>query len=99
MATIAVAELIRVLIINWEWVGGAQGISGPAVPRTVLDLSFISAMPYYYIFLAVLAAILFLTWRIENSRMGFYLRAIKDSSAPRARWASPPAATSSTPTC
>ena len=79
MATIAVAELIRVLIINWEWVGGAQGISGPAVPRTVLDLSFISAMPYYYIFLAVLGAILFLTWRIENSRMGFYLRAIKDS--------------------
>jgi branched-chain amino acid transport system permease protein len=79
MATIAVAELVRVLIINWEWVGGAQGISGPAVPRTVLDLSFISALPYYYIFLAVLAAILFLTWRIEQSRMGFYLRAIKDS--------------------
>jgi branched-chain amino acid transport system permease protein len=79
MATIAVAELIRVLIINWEWVGGAQGISGPAVPRTVLDLSFISALPYYYLFLAVLVAILFLTWRIEESRMGFYLRAIKDS--------------------
>jgi branched-chain amino acid transport system permease protein len=79
MATIAVAELVRVLIINWEWVGGAQGISGPAVPRTVLDLSFISALPYYYLFLAVLCAILFLTWRIEESRMGFYLRAIKDS--------------------
>ena len=36
-------------------------------------------MPYYYLFLAVLGAILFLTWRIETSRMGFYLRAIKDS--------------------
>jgi branched-chain amino acid transport system permease protein len=79
MATIAVAELARVLIVNWEWVGGAQGISGPAVPRTVLDLSFTSAVPYYYIFLAILAAILFATWRIECSRMGFYLRAIKDS--------------------
>jgi branched-chain amino acid transport system permease protein len=79
MATIAVAELVRVLVTNWEWVGAAQGISGPAVPRAVLVLSFTSAMPYYYIFLAVLAAILFLTWRIEKSRMGFYLRAIKDS--------------------
>jgi branched-chain amino acid transport system permease protein len=79
MATIAVAELVRVLITNWEWVGGAQGISGPAVPRTFLDLSFTSALPYYYIFLAVLAAVLFLTWRIEQSRMGYYLRAIKDS--------------------
>jgi branched-chain amino acid transport system permease protein len=79
MATIAVAELARVVVTNWEWVGGAQGISGPAVPRTVLDLSFTSALPYYYLFLAVLGAILFLTWRIETSRMGFYLRAIKDS--------------------
>ena len=79
MATIAVAELARVLVTNWEWLGGAQGISGPAVARTVLDLSFTSAVPYYYIFLAVLAAILFITWRIEKSRMGFYLRAIKDS--------------------
>jgi len=79
MATIAVAELIRVLVTNWEWVGGAQGISGPAVPRTFLDLSFTSALPYYYLFLAVLGVILFLTWRIEESRMGFYLRAIKDS--------------------
>ena len=79
MATIAVAELVRVVVINWEWVGGAQGISGPALPRTVLDLSFTSAMPYYYLFLAVLASILFLTWRIERSRAGFYLRAIKDS--------------------
>ena len=26
----------------------------------------------------MLAAVLFLTWRIEKSRMGFYLRAIKD---------------------
>src|SRR5262249_12957973 len=46
---------------------------------TVLDLSFTSALPYYYIFLAVLAAVLLVTWRIERSRMGFYLRAIKDS--------------------
>jgi len=79
MATIAVAELVRVLITNWDWVGGAQGMSGPAVSRTPLDLTFTSALPYYYIFLAVLAALLWLTWRIEGSRMGFYLRAIKDS--------------------
>jgi len=79
MATIAVAELARVLVTNWEWAGAAQGISGPAVPRTVLDLSFVSAVPYYYLFLAVLAGVLGLTWHIERSRMGFYLRAIKDS--------------------
>jgi branched-chain amino acid transport system permease protein len=49
------------------------------VPRTVLDLSFTSALPYYYLFLAVLAVTLGLTWKMERSRMGYYLRAIKDS--------------------
>jgi branched-chain amino acid transport system permease protein len=79
MATIAVGELVRVLSSTSEWLGGAQGLGGPPMPRTVFDLSFLSALPYYYIFLAVLAGVLGLTWWIERGRMGFYLRAIKDS--------------------
>ena len=79
MATIAVAELVRVLSSTSDFLGGAQGLGGPAMPRSVFDLSFISATPFYYIFLAVLAFVLGLTWWIERSRMGFYLRAIKDS--------------------
>jgi branched-chain amino acid transport system permease protein len=79
MATIAVAELVRVLGSTWDFIGGAQGLGGPAMPRSTLDLSFVSATPYYYLFLAVLAGLLGLTWRIERNRMGFYLRAIKDS--------------------
>ena len=77
MATIAVAELARIAVANWEWLGAAIGLSGPAIPRTMLDLSFRSSIPYYYIFLAILALLLFLTWRLERSRIGFYLRAIK----------------------
>jgi branched-chain amino acid transport system permease protein len=79
MATIAVGELVRVLSSTSDFLGGAQGLGGPAMPRSVFDLSFISAAPFYYIFLAVLAGLLALTWWIEKSRMGFYLRAIKDS--------------------
>ena len=79
MATIAVGELVRVLCSTSDFLGGAQGLGGPPMPRTVFDLSFLSAMPYYYIFLVVLVIILGLTWWIERSRMGFYLRAIKDS--------------------
>ena len=79
MATIAVGELVRVLSSTSDFLGGAQGLGGPAIPRTVFDLSFLSAMPFYYIFLAVLAVVLGLTWWIEHGRMGFYLRAIKDS--------------------
>lgn len=79
MATIAVAELARLIVINVEYLGAAVGLSGPTVPRNVFDVSFISALPYYYLFLAVLALTLLITWWMANSRMGFYLRAIRDS--------------------
>jgi branched-chain amino acid transport system permease protein len=79
MATIAIAELARLVVTNTEWLGASPGLSGPAVPRNVFDLSFVSALPYYYLFLAVLAITLLITWWMTNSRMGFYLRAIKDS--------------------
>ena len=79
MATIAVAELVRLIVTNTDYLGAAVGLSGPTVPRNVFDLSFISALPYYYLFLAVLAITLGITWWIANSRMGFYLRAIRDS--------------------
>ena len=79
MATIAVAELARLIVINTEYLGAAVGLSGPTVPRNVFDLSFISALPYYYLFLAILIITLLITWWMTNSRMGFYLRAIRDS--------------------
>src|SRR6202789_3132775 len=79
MATIAVAELLRLIVTNTEYLGAAVGLSGPTVPRNVFDISFISALPYYYLFLSIMAATLLITWWMESSRMGFYLRAIRDS--------------------
>jgi len=79
MATIAVAETVRLIVTNTEWLGAAVGLSGPTVPRNIFDLSFLSSLPYYYLFLAILVITLLVTWWMTNSRMGFYLRAIKDS--------------------
>ena len=77
MATVAVAELVRLVVSNWDLLGAAVGLSGPAVSRGWWDLSFRSSVPYYYIFLAVLVLVLLATWQMQRSRMGFYLRAIK----------------------
>jgi branched-chain amino acid transport system permease protein len=77
MATIAVAELIRLLVGTWDFVGAAIGLQGPAVGRGWYDLTFRGELPYYYIFLAVLAVLLFVIWAIERTRFGYYLRAIK----------------------
>jgi branched-chain amino acid transport system permease protein len=79
MATIAVAELIRIFFGTWDLVGAAIGLQGPAVGRGWWDLTFRSELPYYYIFLAVLACLLLITAFIERRRFGFYLRSIKAS--------------------
>ncbi len=77
MATIAVAELIRIVVGNWDLLGAAIGIMGPAVARTVWDLTFRGDIYYYYIFLALLFVLLLVTFEIERSRFGYYLRAIR----------------------
>jgi len=77
MATIAVAELVRLVVSNWPLLGEAIGIQGPATPRGWWDLIFRSSVPYYYIDLAVLAFVLALTYAMERSRFGYYLRAIR----------------------
>src|ERR1044072_5248144 len=77
MATIAVAELIRLVVGTWDFAGAAIGVQGPAVGRGWYDLTFRSEVPYYYMFLVTLGVLLFVTWMIERTRFGYYLRAIK----------------------
>jgi branched-chain amino acid transport system permease protein len=77
MATIAVAELIRIYFGTWVLVGAAIGLQGPAKGRGWWDLTFRGELPYYYIFLGVLALVLYVTFAVERRRFGFYLRAIK----------------------
>ncbi len=79
MATIAAAELVRIFFGTWAFVGGAIGLQGPAVARGWWDLTFAGDLPYYYIFLAVLGLLLFVTYEVGRRRFGFYLRAIKAS--------------------
>ena len=77
MATIAVAELIRIVVSYSDLLGAAIGLQGPAMSEHWWDLTFRSAVPYYYIFLGVLALLLLVTWHMQESRLGYYLRAIR----------------------
>ena len=79
MATIAAAELVRIMVSNWPLLGAAVGLMGPAVPRSTADLQFNDPRIYYWIFLGVLALLLGLTALMAHSRMGYYLRAINGS--------------------
>lgn len=79
LLTLALGEVIRLVIRSMDWLtNGASGISG--IPRPeILGISFRQAMPLYYLllFFAVLA-ILFV-WRLRSSRFGRSFMAVRDA--------------------
>lgn len=81
LATIAVGEGLRVLVENVEKVGpfevrGPKGLLINLVEDAPLSaFQFQSKVPYYYIILVMLLAVLYLTHRMMNSKVGYYLAA------------------------
>ena len=79
IATIALAEVMRVIFINWDGMGGAWGLLMPVVPDSWYELQFhTTRIPYYYIALAMLLVILYIEIKIVNSKLGYYFVGIRD---------------------
>ena len=76
LASIAVAEVVRLSVLNFEFTGGAQGILLTDVVLWDLDLN--SKIPFYYGMLLVLAVTLAITAYLRKSKTGYYLQAIRE---------------------
>lgn len=80
IATLAVAEIIKQIFVSWDFVEGATGISLPVMDDSLVFMQFNSSkLPYIYIALILFAVVIFICSYIENSKMGFYLKAIRES--------------------
>ena len=80
ISTFAIAEVIRELFLSWEWVEGAFGMDAPVLDPGFYNLMFYKTkLPYHYIVLVFFVVMMFVVYRIERSRMGYYFRAIKQS--------------------
>ena len=78
-STIAIAEILKILVTNWDWLGGAVGITLPMAESGWWGFVFNkSRAPYYYIILGLLLLTLGVCWLIGRSFLGYYFRAIKD---------------------
>lgn len=84
ISTIAFAQGLLVILVTVKNIGpvklgAAEGLMVPLMPNaTFLDFQFFSKIPYYYIILFFLILVLFISWWIERSKLGFYLMAIKE---------------------
>jgi branched-chain amino acid transport system permease protein len=80
IASIAFAEIVRIVFTNWQMVGAAEGLTIPMLKESLAHFMFHSSkLPYYYIILAfLLLAVAVCRW-VAASKMGYYFRAIKES--------------------
>jgi branched-chain amino acid transport system permease protein len=78
LSTIAVAEIFRAIAVNESWLtNGAEGKFVPDLVRPFgLDL-FDRRIEYWLVLAYVAVILLFLHW-LRRSRLGFYLRAVRE---------------------
>ncbi|HVP77615.1 MAG TPA: branched-chain amino acid ABC transporter permease [Thermodesulfobacteriota bacterium] len=80
IASIAFGEIVRTHFNNWKLIGAAEGLSLPMLNEGFKNFMFHSSkLPYYYIMLAFLIISLLVCYLISTSKVGYYLRAIKES--------------------
>jgi branched-chain amino acid transport system permease protein len=81
IATIVIAEIGLLLFQNWEWAGAAMGITIPVRGDSWLKFQFMrSKLPYFYFALVLCSLAWFVTWWLEDSKWGFWWRAVKDNA-------------------
>ena len=80
IASIAFAEIVRIIFTNLEMVGAAEGLTIPMLKESLAHFMFHSSkLPYYYIILAFLVLAVAVSYWVSTSKMGYYFRAIKES--------------------
>ena len=81
LVTLAFAEMLRLIAVNWMAIGGPMGILMPLSKTgdSLWRLQFREKLPYYYVALALVAGALWLVRAIERSRLGHLLAAIREN--------------------
>ena len=81
IATIVIAEAAYLLVQNWEWAGAALGIQLPFGPDSWTTFQFArNKLPYIYFALFLACLTWLVTWIIEDSKWGYWWRAVKDNT-------------------
>lgn len=78
LVTLAFAEVFRVLVNAWDFTGSGFGMLVPMKPGAA-NLQFADRIWFYYMIFALAVLAYAITWRVERSRFGAYLLAIREN--------------------
>jgi branched-chain amino acid transport system permease protein len=74
VATVALLLVVTLLMDNWEYLGGSNGLSLPLAP---FDTSWVK-VPFYYAMFVAAALATMLGYKVAHSKFGVALRAISE---------------------
>ena len=79
IVTLGFGEIVPIVVRNWsDLTNGAAGLNGIAPPH-ILGFNFgVDALPYYYVALALVALLIFVSLRLRSSRIGRAWMAIRE---------------------
>ena len=79
IVTLGFGEIVPIVVRNWsDLTNGAAGLNGVAAPR-LFGWSFgVDATPYYYVAIAMVALLIFISIRLRDSRIGRAWMAIRE---------------------
>ena len=79
IVTLGFGEIVPIVARNWTGLtNGAAGLNGVAPPRLLGDSFGVDSTPYYYVAVALVAALIFVSTRLRDSRIGRAWMAIRD---------------------
>jgi branched-chain amino acid transport system permease protein len=79
LLTISFSEILRLLALHWEFIGGASGLLIPMSKSPMIHFQFSEKYMYYYVILIMVVLIVLINHRIVKSKLGYYLLAIKEN--------------------
>lgn len=77
LATIALLQIMNVIVSRQEALGGARGLTIRIGEDSFWKMQFAGKIPYYYIILGILIVVLVIVHWMDGSKMGYYLRTLK----------------------
>ncbi len=79
IVTLGFGEIVPIVVRNWsDLTNGAAGLNGVAAPR-LFGWSFgVNSVPYYYVAIALVALLIFVSIRLRDSRIGRAWMAIRE---------------------
>lgn len=79
MFTVGLSQVLKYILLNWDYAGGATGIYLTVIEDNFWALSFVDRKPYLYIALVLLTVVILVNYGVQRSRMGYYLAAVREN--------------------